>query len=278
MSNLSGQRHGTAMATVAIALTGALGATWAAHASAASAPAPATAKAPASATATAAATATATATSPAARPQVRQPYAGGPTTELNQWLAAGERASAGLALEHPAVLFIGDSITEWWLRDGRATWTRTFAPLGAVNDGVVGDTTSNVLARIDAGQLPHTSPRVVVIMIGTNNIPLGQSPTQIAEGVQAVVDAVHSRLPASHIVLLSVLPRDRVGSMARHDAAALDALLVHTDGVRFVNLWPALVDRTGQFRPGTMRPDLLHPDAGGYEAMSGPILAAIRAA
>lgn len=215
--------------------------------------------------------------SPATQPQVRHPYAGGPETPLNRWLAAGERASRALPHEHPAVLLIGDSITQWWLNFGRTSWTRSFAPLGAVDDGVVGDTTSNVLARIDAGQLPATSPKVVVLMIGTNNISLGQSPTQIAEGVRAVVDAVHARLPASRIVLLSVLPRDRVGSTARRVAAALDARLARFDGgpVRYVDLWPQLVEAGGQFRPGMMRPDLLHLDAGGYAAIRAPILAAI---
>ena len=254
MSNFSWRRRLVALSaavTVAIAiLAGSFGLAWAARAPAAA----------------------------AAQPQVHLPYPGGPATELNRWLAAGERASQALPREHPAVLFIGDSITEWWLRYGRASWARSFIPLGAANDGVVGDTTSNVLARIDAGQLPATSPRVVVILIGTNNISLGQSPTEIAEGVRAVVEAVHARLAASRIVLLSVLPRDRAGSMARRDAAALDTELARIEGVRYVNLWPALLERTGQFRPGAMRPDLLHPDAGGYAAMTGPILAAIETA
>lgn len=249
-----------AAAAVVAALSGAFGATWVTYASAAPTPAaPTTLAAP----------------TPAARPQARQPYPGGPTNWLNQWLTAGARASQALPHEHPAVLFVGDSITQWWLAYGRATWTRTFAPLGAVDDGVVGDTTSNVLARIDAGQLPHTSPRVVVIMIGTNNITLGQSPTQITEGVEAVIDAVHTRLPASRLVLLSVLPRDQPGSMARQVAAALDARLVHIGGVHYVNLWPDLLETDGQFRPGAMRPDQLHLDQGGYAAIAAPILAAI---
>ena len=243
-------------AAVVAALTTGLGVTWATHASAA----PAAPAAP---------------LSPATQPQVRQPYAGGPDTLLNKWLEAGEQASQALPHEHPAVLFIGDSITEWWFAYGRASWDRDFAPLGAVNDGVVGDTTSNVLARIVAGQLPAKSPRVVVIMIGTNNIPLGQSPTQIAAGVRAVVDAVRARLPASRIVLLSVLPRETVGSTTRQAAAAIDAGLARTSGVRYVNLWPALLQADGRFRPGTMRPDRLHPDSGGYAAMASPILAAI---
>ncbi|HMC40547.1 MAG TPA: GDSL-type esterase/lipase family protein [Acidimicrobiales bacterium] len=212
-------------------------------------------------------------------PQPRPAYPGGPRAPLNRWLAAGERASQTLPRAHPRVLFIGDSITQWWGYWGRATWNRVFAPLGAYDDGVVGDTTSNVLARIEAGQLPPpgAAPPVVVLLIGTNDIGAGQPPSSVARGIEAVVAALQRDLPRSRIVVLGVLPRGVPGSGDRAAVAAVNAMLRgdRAPGLTYLDLAATLLRPDGSFRPGTMRPDLLHPAAGGYAGMAGPILAAV---
>lgn len=217
---------------------------------------------------------------PAWQPLVRAPYPGPRTSFLNSWLSVGEAASRALPGQRPAVLFVGDSITQWWLLSGRAYWDRDFAPIGAYDDGIAGDTTSNVLARIDAGQLPRSSPRVVVLMIGTNNIPLHQSPAQITRGVYAVVAALHSRLPGSRIVLCGLLPRGLPASPYRGAVGAVNRLLAAGSAtrrayLRYLDLGPVLLLPDGSFRPGVMHSDLLHPAAPGYGLMAGPLLAAI---
>ncbi|HET6965845.1 MAG TPA: GDSL-type esterase/lipase family protein [Acidimicrobiales bacterium] len=217
-------------------------------------------------------------------PQARSPFPGGPHNRLNIWLSQGEAASQALPREHPAVLFVGDSITQWWTTNGKASWARWFAPLGAADDGVVGDTTSNLLARIGAGQVPPESPRVIVLMIGTNNIALGQSPQDIVRGIETVVFSLHSRMPASRMVVLGLLPRDRPGDPYRSEAVAVNRLLsqaVRPGGsffrtyISYLDVGPLLLERDGRFRPGVMLADRLHPAASGYALISTPILAAI---
>jgi lysophospholipase L1-like esterase len=195
------------------------------------------------------------------------------------WVLSGERASRQIARTHARVLFVGDSITQWWQRFGAVAWQTDFAPLGAADDGVAGDTTSNLLARIDDGSLAGLHPGVVLVMIGTNNIPLRQSAADITRGVLTVVANLKSRLPGAKVILLAVLPRGRPGSAYRLEAMAVDRLLAaraSAVGVAYLDLGPQLLGRGGQFLPGVMHPDLLHPAAGGYDRMAARLTPVVR--
>jgi lysophospholipase L1-like esterase len=210
---------------------------------------------------------------PAWEPQVRSLAGAGP------WVLAGERASLNLPHTHPRVLFVGDSITEWWQRFGTAAWRADFAPLGAVDDGVAGDTTSNVLARLESGSLRGIHPQVVVLLIGTNNIPLGQSAADIARGVFAVVAVLHQHLPGARLILLALLPRDNPGSLYRRDVEAVNRRLAAgapRAGVVYLNLDPRLLEPDGNFIPGVVHRDLLHPAAPGYARLAAGLAPVVR--
>src|SRR5947209_8986528 len=85
------------------------------------------------------------------------------------------------------VLFLGDSITQGWGGAGKEVWKERYEPLKAANFGIGGDQTQHVLWRITEGkELEGISPKVAVLMIGTNNLG-GPKPEQIAGGVTAIV-------------------------------------------------------------------------------------------
>ena len=74
------------------------------------------------------------------------------------------------------VLFLGDSITDAWGGPGhnpKAAGAKIFAvefePLKAANFGIGGDRTQHVLWRLQNGELDGIRPKVVMLMIGTNN-------------------------------------------------------------------------------------------------------------
>ena len=67
------------------------------------------------------------------------------------------------------LLFLGDSITDGWPRGGEWTWLK-FAPYEPADFGVSGERTEDVLWRITNGELDGISPKVTVLMIGTNNV------------------------------------------------------------------------------------------------------------
>lgn len=102
------------------------------------------------------------------------------------------------------LLFLGDSITQGWGQN--AVWKRYYGPRKAANFGIGGDRTQHVLWRLDHEEAEGIAPRVVVLMIGTNNIG-PNTPEEIAEGVRAIVDRLKSAFPEAKILLLGVFPR-----------------------------------------------------------------------
>jgi beta-glucosidase len=103
------------------------------------------------------------------------------------------------------VLFIGDSITEGWSGRGKATWDAQFAKYQPANFGISGDRTQHVLWRIQEGELDGIAPKVVVLMIGTNNS--GYSAPAIARADAEIVYQIHRKLPDTKLLLLSIFPR-----------------------------------------------------------------------
>ena len=78
-------------------------------------------------------------------------------------LARGKQSPIG-------VLLLGDSITEGWNQGGKNIWKNYVEKYNAANFGISGDRTQHVLWRIENGELDGISPKLVILMIGTNNI------------------------------------------------------------------------------------------------------------
>ncbi|MBI5833107.1 MAG: hypothetical protein HZB16_12485, partial [Armatimonadetes bacterium] len=101
------------------------------------------------------------------------------------------------------LLFLGDSLTQGW---DKALWAERFEPRHAANFGIGGDRTDQILWRIANGELDGLSPKLVVLMIGVNNIWPGDKDVDIARGREAIVKALRARLPATKLLLLAALP------------------------------------------------------------------------
>lgn len=110
------------------------------------------------------------------------------------------------------LVYIGDSITDNYHKssppheDFAPIWNEFYAPFNAKNLGISGNTTEDVLNRIDKGILDNISPRVAVIMIGTNDTGRTKTEEETLNGIQKVVSTGQTRLPQSHILLLGILP------------------------------------------------------------------------
>ena len=198
----------------------------------------------------------------------------------DHWVLAGERASQALPAHRPTVLFVGDSLTEWWLRYGIASWESDFAPLGAYDDGVAGDTTSNVLYRLESGSLTGIDPKLVVVEVGTNNIGLlGQQPAEVVSGIEAVVDTLTARLPGARVLLEDIYPRGNAHTPKRLEVDSINALLSRVGFPAAVTLTDpgrALLGDDQAFKPGVMHNDLLHPTPAGYRILAAQLDPVIR--
>ena len=188
------------------------------------------------------------------------------------------------------VLFLGDSITDFWRspdpeRGGRAVWEREFAPLQAANFGISGDRTQHVLWRLRHGEAVGYRPRVVVLMIGTNNtglerdrtIPRNSTPEVIA-GVTAVVNELRARFPDAKILFLAIFPRGEKDSTQRAQVAEVNRALARLhDGrhIFFLDIGERFLDAKGNI-PTDVMPDGLHPSLQGYQIWADAIRAPLK--
>jgi lysophospholipase L1-like esterase len=172
------------------------------------------------------------------------------------------------------ILFLGDSITDFWRNRGSNVWNRYYAPRHAADFGISGDRTQHVLWRIDHGELNGIHPKVVVLLISTNNTgkendrktPRNAVP-EVAEGVQAVVNDIRARLPDSKILLLAIFPRGKLDDPQHAQVALINTLIARLDDgrmVKFLDIGPKFLEGDGTL-PRSIMPDLLHPNAKGYQ-------------
>jgi lysophospholipase L1-like esterase len=172
------------------------------------------------------------------------------------------------------ILFMGDSITDFWRNRGSNVWSQCYAPRHAANFGISGDRTQHVLWRMDHGELDGIHPKVVVLMIGTNNTgkendhktPRNSVPETV-EGVQAVVTDIRARLPDTKILLLAIFPRGILDDPQRAQVALINTLIAKLDDgrmVKFLDIGPKFLELDGTL-PRSIMPDLLHPNAKGYQ-------------
>jgi lysophospholipase L1-like esterase len=107
-----------------------------------------------------------------------------------------------LLANNPELVFIGDSHTARWPAELLQEKFEAFRP---ANLGIGGDGIQNVLWRLQNGVLDQIHPKVIVLLIGANNITIF-TPDQIAEGIATVLKAIQEKAPSSKILLLGILP------------------------------------------------------------------------
>lgn len=166
----------------------------------------------------------------------------------------------------PDVVFLGDSITAGWLEAGKAIWNQHISVYKPLNLGVNGDRIEHVLWRITNGELDKINPKVVVLMIGTNNLYM-YSAEEICEGINTILEELQKRLPQSKILLLGILPRaESPDAGVRAKIKEINEQLAQmADGkdVRFLNFGPALLEPDDSISQEIM-PDFLHLSESGY--------------
>jgi lysophospholipase L1-like esterase len=168
----------------------------------------------------------------------------------------------------PQLIFIGDSITQGWEKEGAAVWQTYYARHNAIGLGFGGDRTENVLWRLQHGAVDGIDPKVAVLMFGTNNTGLrGDFPAVTLAGIRRNLEELQRRLPRTRILLVAIFPRDATpDSPLRRTNDAINAQLpTLADGkkVVFLDVNQAFLGEGGTLSKDIM-PDLLHPNAAGY--------------
>jgi beta-glucosidase len=176
------------------------------------------------------------------------------------------------------LLFIGDSITHGWENTGKEIWDAYYAKRNAVNTGFSGDRTQHVLWRLDHSNFENISPKLAVVMIGTNNSNGNDNTAEeIADGIIVICHRLRTRLPKTKILLLAIFPRNPKPSAQRQknaEASQLASRIADGKTIYYLDINSSFLTDDGLLSKDIM-PDYLHPNKTGYkiwaEAMESKI-------
>lgn len=195
------------------------------------------------------------------------------------------------------LVFLGDSVTMTWgnvggqtdvIDRGSSVWnTQNYDQYNALNFGVSGDQTSDVLWRIENGQLDGLGkPKMFVLMIGTNNrmttASVGgqtlhwndapQDGEQIGNGVLRIVQSLQAMYPRTHIVCQSIIRGANESDPERQAAMAANSLvksafeLDSNPYLHFLDLNESFIDPGSSERAyySHLTGDNIHPNTAGF--------------
>jgi beta-glucosidase len=201
-----------------------------------------------------------------------------PRPEKDWWMPRHQEKVDRIAQGNVDLLMIGDSITHSWEKSGKEVWDNYYASRNAVNLGYSGDRTQHVLWRLENGEIDNISPRLAVLMIGTNNSNRDDyTAEQIADGIKAIVYKLRTELPDTKVLVLAIFPRgdSEQRKDKEHDATYNDQWAKNdkagqlasemADGkmIFYLDINKAFLNEEGVLTREVM-PDLLHPKEKGY--------------
>lgn len=172
-----------------------------------------------------------------------------------------------------AVVFAGDSITA--MND----WQKAFPKQNVYNEGIGGDTSDGLLARVNA--ITRLHPSKVFIMIGVNDLLFAnETPQHVIENDRKLVSEIRKASPNTEICFESVLPINTEkfayeSSVVAHGNSLINELnkelksFAESVDATYVDLYPDFVV-DNQLNPNWTI-DGLHFDASGYKVMQRDI-------
>ncbi len=180
------------------------------------------------------------------------------------------------AMRKKKVVFMGDSITEFW-----NNFDSVFADKPYINRGISGQTTPQMLARFRADVIA-LKPAVVVLLAGINDIAENTGPISV-ENIYGNIISMIQLAKANNIkpIICSVLPANQFNWRPQINPAfkviELNKLLLQyckQHNITYVDYYTKMVDdQMGLDKKFTN--DGVHPIAAGYQFMEPIIVAAI---
>ena len=170
------------------------------------------------------------------------------------------------------LLMIGDSITHWWDKEGesggKAVWDKYYSRRNAVNLAISGDRTEHVLWRLENGNIDGISPKLAVLMIGTNNHS-SSPPDVTARDIRLIVEKLRRKLPKTKVLVLAIFPRGgNDDDSARQKNMKVNQLIADIgdddEMVYFRDIGDTFLN--GRRMKGDLIPDGSHPNEKGYAA------------
>lgn len=176
-------------------------------------------------------------------------------------IAAFEAADRQNPPAKGGVVFVGSSSIRVW-----KTLTEDFPAYHVLNRGFGG---SHIIDSVHFAQRIVTpyEPKMIVFYAGTNDLADGKSPEALLAEYQAFVAQVRAKLPTTPIAFISVAPAPSRWSNVENirKTNALIAQFSKTDSnLKFIDIFPLMLDKKGEPRPELFVDDQLHMNPAGY--------------
>jgi beta-glucosidase len=204
---------------------------------------------------------------PAAVVVAPQPVAVVPVPRDAKWKQRHDKINARIKQGNVDLLIIGDSITQGWEGNGKEVWKQFYDKRNAVNLGISGDQTQHVLWRLENGNIDGISPKLAMLMIGTNNSNAKQQPEDVAAGVKAILEQIRNKLPQTKVLVLGIFPRgaDDQDSKRQTNMKVNEIITKLADNktVFYLDIGDKFLESDRKLSKDIM-PDLLHLSPKGY--------------
>jgi len=167
------------------------------------------------------------------------------------------------------LVFLGDSITHAWEKEGSEVWDEYYAVRHALNLGFDGDRTENVLWRLEQGEVDDINPKVLVLLIGTNNTGHRQDKAEdTAEGIKQILFVLSEKLPDTKVLLLAIFPRSAKPTQKLRvlNDMVNQKIQNYADNERvfYLDINHYFLDEEGRLTSNVMN-DFLHPNENQYK-------------
>ena len=174
-------------------------------------------------------------------------------------------------------LLMGDSITDGWRTGGKKVYAEHFEPLKAANFGIGGDRTQHVLWRLQNGELNGITPKLCMLMIGTNNGK--DSAEDVAAGITAIIKEIHKKSPTTKVLLLAIFPRGPMPNAGREKNDKVNVMVSKLDdggkSVKYLDIGAKFMGEDKSISKEIM-PDALHLSEKGYGLWADAVLPAVK--
>lgn len=146
------------------------------------------------------------------------------------------------------IVMLGDSLT------ARFAWSEALPAVIVRNFGIDGDTTQNILNRLDP--VIALKPDLIFLQVGINDFGHQKNKNAIMEGHRQIWDQLRQDLPQTKLVITSLLPvripagenQDQNWNQVIGDFNTLLRVEAEKQGLSFIDLTPALSDGQNQLR------------------------------
>ena len=174
-------------------------------------------------------------------------------------------------------LLLGDSITDGWRGKGKAVYAEHFEPLKPANFGIGGDRTQHVLWRLQNGELDGITPKLCMLMIGTNNGK--DSAEDVAAGITAIVKEIQKKSPSTKVLLLAIFPRGEKPYPGREKNDKVNGIVSKLDDggktVKYLDIGAKFLAEDKSLTKEIM-PDFLHLSEKGYGIWADAVMPSVK--